>query len=53
MFILKKIAGAETDDNLTKSNDEFGNDVKNYYRKKLLHTEKNFLNQKLVLFLMF
>ena len=47
MFILKKIAGAETDDNLTKSNDEFGNDVKIYYRKKLIELEKNFPKSKI------
>ena len=47
MFILKKIAGAETDDNLTKSNDEFGNDVKNYYRKQLIELEKNFPKSKI------
>ena len=47
MFILKKIAGAEADDDLTKSNDEFGNDVKNYYRKKLIELEKNFPKSKI------
>ena len=47
MFILKKIVGAETDDDLTKSNDEFGNDVKIYYRKKLIELEKNFPKSKI------
>ncbi len=47
MFNLKKIVAAEIDDNLTKSNNEFGNDVKIYYRKKLLELEKGFPKNKL------
>ena len=47
MFTLKKIVAAEIDDNLTKSNNEFGNDVKIYYRKKLLELEKGFPKNKL------
>ena len=39
-FILKKVVVAETDEKLTNSNEEFGNDIKVYYRKELLHTEK-------------
>ena len=45
-FILKKVVIAETDDQLTNSNEEFGNDIKVYYRKVLLHTEKNLSNSK-------
>ena len=47
MFILKKIVAAETDDNLTKSNNEFGNDVKIYYRKQLLELEKSYPKSKI------
>ncbi len=47
MFILKKIVAAETDDNLTKSNNEFGNDVKIYYRKQLLELDKSYPKSKI------
>ena len=46
-FILKKIVTAETDNNLMYINDELGNDIKIYYRKELLQTEKNLSELKM------
>ena len=46
-FILKKIVTAETDNNLMHINDELGNDIKIYYRKELLQTEKNLSESKM------
>jgi len=43
--ILKKIVSAETDHKLAKSV-EFGNEIKFYYRKELLKTEKDLTDSK-------
>ena len=45
-FTLKKVVIAETDSKLIDSNEEFGNDIKVYYRIKLLHTEKKLSSSK-------
>jgi len=44
-FVLKKIVSAETDRKLSKSV-ELGNDIKFYYRKELLKTEKDLTDSK-------
>ena len=44
-FVLKKIVSAETDRKLSKCV-ELGNDIKFYYRKELLKTEKDLTDSK-------
>ena len=44
-FVLKKIVNAETDRKLSKCV-ELGNDIKFYYRKELLKTEKDLTDSK-------